>query len=211
MSSPITERQKELLSVIYNCIKVTGYPPTFEEMRIELGVSSNQSILDLLGKLEKEKTIKRNEGSARSITISPLGYKILGKQMFPIVGTSAAGPFMESFADLSFKWVEIPSGLIPDEKIKQSDDVFIVQVSGDSMINIGIENGDNLLVKKSKEFKSGDIVVAKNNDGTTVKRFVVEGGKRYLKPENLKYQNIVIIPGEISFEGKVILNLSKIQ
>ena len=77
------------------------------------------------------------------------------------------------------------------------------------MINAGINDGDTLLVKKSKEFKSGDIVVARNDDGTTVKRFISEGGKRYLKPENPAYKNISIIPGEIHFDGKVILNLSK--
>ena len=210
MKSLITKRQKELLQIIYDFIKNTGFPPTFEEMREKLKVSSNQSIIDLLEKLEKEGTIKRNEGSARSININPLGFKILGKQIFPIVGTSAAGSFMESFTDVDFKWMEIPSSIIPNEKIKQSDEVFIIQVSGDSMINAGINNQDMLLIRKAKEFKSGDIVVARNNDGTTVKRFIVDGGKRYLKPENPTYQNIPIIPGEVFFEGKVILNLSRV-
>ena len=211
MESSITTRQKQLLQVIYDFIKNTGFPPTFEEMREKLNVSSNQSVIDLLEKLEQERAIRRNEGSARSININPLGYKILGKQMCPLVGVSAAGPFLDSFTDNDFKWMEIPSNIIPNEKIKQSDEVFIVQVSGDSMINAGIDDGNLLLVNKLKEFKTGDIVVARNSDGTTVKRFVVEGGKRYLKPENPAYQNIPIIPGEIFFEGKVILNLSRVS
>lgn len=210
MKSLITKRQKEFLQIIYDFIKNTGFPPTFEEMREKLKVSSNQSIIDLLEKLEQGGAIKRNEGSARSITINPLGFKILGKQIFPIVGTSAAGAFMESFTDVDFKWMEIPSSIIPNEKIKQSDEVFIIKVSGDSMINAGINNEDMLLVRKAKEFKSGDIVVARNDNGTTVKRFIVDGGKRYLKPENPTYKNIPIIPDEIFFEGKVILNLSRV-
>lgn len=211
MIQNITPRQKELLKVIYDFVKDTGFPPSFEDMRENLGVSSNQSVLDLLAKLEDHKAIKRNEGSARSIAITPFGFKILDKQMFPLVGVSAAGPFIESFSNINFKWIEVASGLIPNEKIRQSDEVFVIQISGDSMINVGIDDGDNLLVKKSKEFKSGDIVLARNNDGTTVKRFIVEGGKRYLKPENPVYQNIPIVPGEIFFEGKIILNLSKIK
>ena len=210
VKSSISKRQKEFLQIIYDFIKNTGFPPTFEEMREKLGVSSNQSVIDLLEKLEQGGAIKRNEGSARSININPIGFKLLGKQIFPVVGVSAAGSFIESFSEVDFKWMEVPSSIIPNERIKQSDEVFIIKVSGDSMINAGISNEDMLLVRKAKEFKSGDIVVARNNDGTTVKRFIVEGGKRYLKPENPAYKNITIIPDEIFFEGKVILNLSKV-
>jgi len=160
MGGLITKRQKELLRIIYQHIKTAGFPPTFEEMREKLKVSSNQSVIDLLEKLEQGGAVKRNEGSARSININPLGFKILGKQIFPVVGTSAAGAFMESFTDVDFKWMEIPSSMVPNEKIKQSDEVFIIKVSGDSMINAGINNEDMLLVRKAKEFKSGDIVDA---------------------------------------------------
>jgi repressor LexA len=211
MKTKITPRQKQLLEIIYQHIKETGYPPSFEEMRESLGVSSNQSIFDLLKKLEAGGLINKKEEAARSLKILPLGYKILGKnRLAPIAGASSAGPYIESFADINFQWVEIPSE-IPSEKLKQSEDVFVVQVSGDSMINVGINDGDTLLVKKSKEFKSGDIVLARSDEGATVKRFIAEGGKRYLKPENPAYKNMPIIPGEIHFDGKVILNLSKVK
>ncbi|MFZ1019996.1 MAG: transcriptional repressor LexA [Minisyncoccia bacterium] len=211
MQSSITKRQKEFLQIIYDFIKNTGFPPSFEEMREKLKVSSNQSIIDLLEKLEKGGAVKRNEGSARSINITPFGFKILGKQIFPMVGVSSAGPFIESFQDIDFKWLEVPTGIMPEEKIKKTDEVFIIQIQGDSMINAGINDGDKLLVQKSKSFKNGDIVVARNSDGTTVKRFVVEKNNIYLKPENPNYDIIKIIPEEIFFDGKVILNLSKIS
>ena len=211
MKLSITERQKQLLQIIYDFIKNTGFPPSFEEMRENLKVSSNQSIIDLLEKLEKAQVLKRNEGSARSINITPFGFKILGKQIFPVVGVSSAGPFIQSFQDIDFKWMEVPTGMIPEEKIKKAEDVFILQVHGDSMINAGINDGDKLLIQKSKAFKNGDIVVARNSDGTTVKRFMVEKNNIYLKPENPNYDIIKIIPDEITFDGKVILNLSAIN
>lgn len=207
----ITERQKQLLSIIYNYIKDFSYPPTFEEMREKLSVASNQAVIDLLSKLEKSKVIKRENSSARSIAILPLGYEILGKTMVRIAGASYASSFLESFQSTDFKWIEIATSMLPNEAIKQSNDVFVIQVHGDSMINAGIDDGDMLLVKKAKEFKSGDIVLASNNDGTTVKRFIADGGKRYLKPENSAYSNIPIIPGEVRFEGKIVLNLNKIS
>lgn len=200
--------------MIYQYIKDSGYPPTFEEMRQCLGVSSNQAIIDLLEKLEDKKLIQKGEGTARTIVILSKGYEILKKkQLAPLVGISSAGSFAESFIDGSDKWMSLPQ--IPEhEKINLlQNDVFILQVYGDSMINASINDGDLLLVKKinDSEYRSGDIVVARNDDGTTVKRFVAEpGGRTYLKPENPAYDKILMYP-ETVFEGKVILNLSSIN
>ena len=79
MELAVTTRQKELLSVVYEFIKDTGFPPTIAEMREKLGVSSNQSILDLLEKLSQKAFVKRSEGNARNVTILPRGYKELGE------------------------------------------------------------------------------------------------------------------------------------
>lgn len=211
MSSKLTEKQKKVLELIYDSMIAEGFPPSLADLRESLGLASNQAVLNYLITLEKRELIQREEGQARGIKITPLGLKILGKErLAPIVGFVAAGPYLESFTDINFKWVELPSGIVPNEKIKQSDDVFVVHVSGDSMINAGIDDSDMLLVKKTKEFKNGDIVVARSDDGFTVKRFVAEEGKVYLKPENPAYKNIPIFP-ETFLEGKVILNLSKIK
>ena len=76
------------------------------------------------------------------------------------------------------------------------------------MINAGINDGDVLLIKKTEQFRSGDIVVARSDDGTTVKRFVAESdGRAYLKPENPNYKIIPIFE-DTYFDGKVIANLS---
>lgn len=196
--------------MIYQYIKDSGYPPTFEEMREHLGVSSNQSIIDLLEKLAKGKVIKKGEGTARSITILPFGYKLLKKErLVPLVGASSAGSFVESFVEISDKWMTLPGQVLEKEKVKLlNEDVFILQVYGDSMINAGVNDGDILLVKKTREYRSGDIVVARSDDGTTIKRFIAEkDGRAYLKPENPAYKNIPIY-AETVFDGKVIFNLS---
>lgn len=213
MGNKITEKQKRVLEIIYSSIITEGFPPSLADLRELLGLASNQAVLNYLNTLEKGGFIQREEGQARGIKITPLGLKILGKKgLAPVVGFAAAGPYMESFADVNFKWMELPSE-IPNEKLKQSDDVFVVQVSGDSMINVGIDNGDMLLIKKSKEFVSGDIVLAQTEDGATVKRLISEDKPPYiyLKPENPAYENMPITPGEVNFLGKVILNLSKVN
>jgi len=213
MNEALTIKQKKVLELIYNFLKDSGFPPTLADLKAELDVSSNQSVLNFLEILEKKQCIKREEGQARSIKILPLGLKILEKdQLVPIAGTSAAGSYIESFVDIFTSWQPISNQILQNEKIDISrDKVFVIQISGDSMINAGINHGDMLLVKEAKEFISGDIVVARTSDGTTVKRFIADGGKRYLKPENPAYNNITIIPGEVAFDGKVILNLSKVK
>ena len=208
----MTPKQWKVLDMIYESVNLAGYPPSLADLKDRLGVSSNQSVLNFLDALENKGFISRQKGEARGIKILHLGFKILGKDdLVQVAGESSAGPFTESYSD-SFRWVTLPGAVLQNEEIKQAqDEVFVIKVHGDSMINAGIDDGDSLLVKKTREFRSRDIVVARNDDGTTVKRFIAEpDGRAYLKPENPAYKIIPIYENTI-FEGKVILNLSKVK
>jgi len=210
METKITEKQKKVLEAIYSAINTIGIPPTLAELRTELNVASNQAVINILDILERKGCIKRGVGQARGLIILPLGWRILNKkEKVPVMGISSAGPFLESI-DAIANWVTLRSELIENEIIEQSKEIFFaIKVQGDSMINAGINDGDILLVKKTSEFKSNDIVLARCDDGTTVKRFIAESdGRAYLKPENPAYNNIPIYE-EMVFEGKIILNLSE--
>ena len=200
MKKSITPRQKELLEIIYNYIKNEGYPPTFDEMRDKLKVVSNQSIIDLLGKLEKQNIIKRNLSLARSVAILPLGYKELGKpSLAPFLGITSAGSPIDSI-EIKGEWQSVSP-----EISRLTSEVFILKISGDSMINAGIDDGDMVLVKKEKEFTSGNIVLARIGSESTVKRFISDDKPPYvyLKPENPKYK-IIPATDEVTLEGLVI-------
>ncbi|MCX6813660.1 MAG: transcriptional repressor LexA [Candidatus Azambacteria bacterium] len=200
MKSQATKRQKELLSIIYQYIKDTGYPPTFEEMRTALNVSSNQSVIDLLSKLEKQQLIRKNESAARGIAILLLGYDALGKPpLTPFLGLTSAGAPMEAIENAG-EWQKIPGDVA-----KFSENVFLLKIQGDSMINAGINNGDIVLIKEQKEFISGDVVLAQIRDESTIKRFISEDKPPYvyLKPENPKYSNI-LFTDETTLKGKVV-------
>lgn len=205
MSSPITKRQKDLLTIIYQYIKDTGYPPTFEEMKDRLEVSSNQSVLDLLNKLEEKKIIKRNESMARSIAILPLGYQLLGEpSLVAFLGISHAGSPIEPI-QIDGEWQEVS----PDVTMLK-DDVFLLKVSGDSMINAGIDDGDIVLVKSQKEFVSGDIVLADIEGESTIKRFISDDQPPYiyLKPENPKHP-VIPFTDNMKLKGKIVSILKK--
>lgn len=193
--SLITKRQKEVLEAIYNSLKNSGYPPTLADLRDKLDVTSNQGVLDILKILEEKGYIKKEEGTARGLKILKKGFEAIKvKPIIPIVGITAAGPYKDAFENLEWKsW----GGTEIAEK------VFIVKISGDSMIGAGYNDGDNALVQDVKEFKNGDIVLARDNDGTTIKRLIHDNGKIYLKPENPSYPNIPIYP-DTRLVGKVI-------
>ncbi|HAI74542.1 MAG TPA: repressor LexA [Candidatus Moranbacteria bacterium] len=212
MSIKLTSKQRKVLEFIYTFLENSGFPPSISDLKEELNVSSNQSVLNFLYILEKKEYIKREGGQARGIKILPLGYREIGKNpLIKMAGISAGGSYVESFVN-AFSFFPLAEKVLENEKINESKDrVFVIQVAGDSMINAGIDDGDSLLIKESKEYKSGDIVIARTDAGTTVKRFIADGGKRYLQPENPAYEKMIIIPGEVQFQGKVILNLSKIN
>lgn len=200
MPAKITKRQKDLLSIIYNYIKNNGYPPTFEEMRNELKVSSNQSVVDLLAKLEKKSYLKKNESSARSIAILPLGYQTLGKPpLAAFLGATSVGIPIEPI-EISGQWQTISP-----EVSQLSEEVFLLKISGDSMINAGIDDGDIVLVKGDKEFSSGNIVLADIEGESAIKRFISDDNPPYiyLKPENPRYK-VIPFTHKMKLKGKVI-------
>ena len=187
------------MAIVYEYIKNTGYPPTLEEMREKLNVSSNQSAIDLLNKLKNGGYIKRDEG-ARSMAIMPLGYEILGQPpLVAFLGFTSAGAPIETI-EISGEWRPLA-----DNAVKLENEVFLLKIFGDSMINAGIEDGDIILVKNQKEFVTRDIVLAQIGNESTVKRFISEDKPPYiyLKPENPKYENI-LFTDETELKGKVI-------
>ena len=200
MNILITTRQKDLLFIIYEYIKNSGFPPTIAEMRQKLGVSSNQSILDLLEKLRQKGIIQRKDGASRNIAILPIGYDLLGSpSLVPFLGVSAAGAPIEAI-EITGEWRKVPGNVA-----RLESDIFMLRIYGDSMINAGIDDGDIVLVQTKKEFISGEVVLAEVSGDTTIKRFISEDKPPYvyLKPENPKYQNI-LFTDETELKGKVI-------
>lgn len=200
MSDLLTKRQGQSLRAIYRYLKDSGYPPTLADLREELEVSSNQSVIDLLKLLEQKGFIKKEEGTARGIRILQKGFDALSvRPIVPYVGITAAGPYTQAYEVV--EWKSNGNG---DAEISG----MVVKVNGDSMVNAGIDDGDEVVVVPSKEFKNGDIVLARNHDETTIKRLVHENGRVYLKPENPTHKNIPIYP-ETRLVGKVVEVIGK--
>ncbi len=199
MKIKITNRQREILEFVYSSLSTNGFPPSLQDFNDKFGFKSNQAIIDHLSTLEQKKLIKREVGSARGITILPLGYNILNKEvLIRVEGAVAAGVPIQMIEQN--EWIKMPSGH------RKYEDVFVVEINGNSMVEVGIYDGDKVLIKKENEYKSGDIVLARIADEVTLKTFIHEDGRVYLRPENPACRNIAITH-ETYFLGKFIKNL----
>ena len=168
----LTPRQAEVLAFIKSYIGETGYPPTRADIANELGFKSANASEEHLKALARKGAIEMIPGTSRGIKLPESGG-------IPIVGRVAAGnPILaeEHIED----YCELPATFF-----NPAAD-YLLQVRGDSMIEIGILDGDLLAVHRTKKINSGDIVVARIEDEVTVKRFRKGRSKHQvtLEPEN---------------------------
>lgn len=198
MSSEITPRQKQLLQYIIKQIRDHRLPPSVSEMATYMGVKSKNAIAKLLTSLENGGYLE-TDGRARGIKVLDSLNQALDKGMVkvPILGSIQAGSPHLAEENVE-EWINLPQTLTRGRR-----DVFLLRVRGDSMINAGIHEGDLVIVRPSKEPKHNEIVVALLHDEATVKRFIVQKGKSYLKAENPDYQNIYP-KEEWTVQGRVV-------
>lgn len=204
MTQKITKRQKAVLDCIEECIREKGYGPTVREVCQVLGLSSPSTVHVHLKALEEKGYIKRDPLKSRSIAltyaledeatnvIKPNFGKVVD---VPLVGDVAAGiPILaeENITDT----FTLPTDIVGDAPS------FMLSVRGDSMVEIGINDGDYVVVKEQPVANNGDIVVAIVDDGATVKRFYKECDHIRLQPENSSMDPIIV--DDCSIAGKVV-------
>lgn len=186
-SGKISSKQQEILDYIKSEILKKGYPPTVREICETVNLKSTSSVHAHLETLEKNGYIRRDPTKPRAIEICDDSFQMVRTEMvsIPIVGNVAAGqPILaeENIQD----YFPIPADMVP------KGDSFILNVRGDSMINVGILNGDRVLVNSCNTAVNGDIVVALIDDSATVKTFYKENGHIRLQPENDTMDPIIV-------------------
>lgn len=192
----LTHRQIEIVEFIKDSIESRGMPPTLDEIRRYLRVSSVNGVRDHLRALERKGVIELVAGVSRGIRLLESGDDIPG---LPIIGRVAAGSPI-----LAEQHVEKHCRL--DTTLFQPKADYLLRVVGISMIDIGIMEGDLLAIHKTTEAREGQIVIARVDDEVTVKRFHRQGSKVFLRPENTQYQPIEIdlTRQQLDIEGVVV-------
>jgi repressor LexA len=206
----LTKKQRVVLEAIAKAIEEKGYVPAVREICSSIGLSSPSTVQVHLNSLEENGYIHRDAQKSRSITLTEKGRRELGMAeeipalpqaddynviTLPLVGQVAAGvPILaeENIEDT----ITLPVEIVGDSA------TFLLSVSGESMIEAVINDGDYLVVKEQSVANNGDIVVALIDDGATVKRFFREADHIRLQPENSSMEPI--ITRDCAIVGKVV-------
>ena len=196
----LTDKQEKILTVIKKFIAENGYAPTIRELCNLCGLSSTATMFVHLKNLTNKGYIKQTENKFRTIELNvPNEYSKNNDSVVevPLLGKVAAGNPIEA--------IENPDNYfsLPKELIPQNNEVFTLEVNGESMINVGIFDGDIVIVKKQNVANNGEIVVALTDENeVTLKRFYKEKDHIRLQPENDFLDPIIL--SNVKILGKAI-------
>ena len=198
----LTFQQEKLLKFIIDYQKKNNVTPSFDEMKDGLDLKSKSGIHRIVSALEERGYIKKLNNRARAIEIIKNVNLINtenGKNKniisIPILGKIAAGLPIEAISD-NTNYIELPETLL------KKGEYFILNVEGDSMIEAGIFDGDQVVIRKANDANNGEIVVALiDNNEATLKRIFKRGQQVALQPENSNYKTVIYGPDRIQIQG----------
>ncbi|WP_238974389.1 transcriptional repressor LexA [Leptospirillum ferriphilum] len=201
----MTSRQREVFEFILKWMRETRLPPTLSEVAQFLGVPYPKSAATHLDALEKKGFIQRSPGKARGILLTPLGESYQMDRLveniveIPIVGRIRAGRLTGSEI--------VPDGTlaVPLSLFSEKPD-FVLQIRGDSMNGAGILDGDMAFIRKTREARNGDLIVAHIQGEMTLKQLIVEKRQIILRAANPLYADIRVSPDDEGalVQGKMI-------
>lgn len=195
----LKDKEKMIFEYISDTISSEGYPPTVRDIQSALHIKSTSTVHAYLARLEEKGYIRRDPGKSRSVRIDelPMDRSGMSHAKVPVVGRVAAGK-LEILAEENIEgYMDFPmmNGSMYGK-------LFALHVSGTSMINAGILDGDIVVVSQTSYAENGEIVVAMVEDEATVKRFYKENGHFRLQPENPEMEPIIV--EDVIILGKVV-------
>ncbi len=199
----LTPKQEEILNFIKQEILAKGYPPSVREICEAVTLKSTSSVHAHLESLERKGYIRKDPTKPRTIEVVDDSFNVLRSEIIsiPMIGRVAAGVPLLAEENIE-GYFPIPAEFMPN------NETFILTVHGNSMVNIGILDGDMIIVERKSTASNGEIVVAlvadeaSSEPAATVKRFYKEDGYIRLQPENDAMEPLIVNDCEII--GKVI-------
>ncbi len=196
----LTNKQYAIVECIYQAIQSNGYPPTVREIGSQVGLASTSTVHGHLSRLEKAGYIIKDPSKTRALELTDLALQALDIQpkQIPMLGRVAAGAPILAVEDAS-DFYPIPSHLNHFD----ANDLFMLEISGESMINIGIMDGDIITVRRQPSAENGEVVVAMTEDDeATCKTFFKKSDHYVLRPENDSMEDIIL--DHVTILGKVV-------
>ena len=191
-------REQGVYDYISEAITRNGYAPSVRDIEEALGFRSTSTVHMYINRLEEFGLIRKTDGKSRSITLT--GMTPLGVNKVPVLGKVTAGSPI-----LATENFEGYIDFVPEAKKYDYKNLFALKVSGVSMIEAGIMDGDYVIVNRCDYAENGDIIVALIEDEATVKTFYKENGHFRLQPENSTLDPIIV--KEMLVLGRVVANV----
>ncbi|APH05144.1 transcriptional repressor LexA [Bacillus weihaiensis] len=197
----LSKRQQDILSFIKDEVQKKGYPPSVREIGEAVGLASSSTVHGHLARLESKGLIRRDPTKPRAIEIleeeENLHIPKSNVINVPVIGKVTAGLPITAIENVDEYFP------LPDRYVSDEENVFMLEIMGESMIEAGILDGDLVIVKQQQTANNGDIVVAMTEeDEATCKRFFKEKDFIRLQPENSTMEPIIL--RHVSILGKVI-------
>jgi repressor LexA len=202
----LTSRQQEVLDFIRRQQQQTGFPPSSREIQAYFGFQSQTAAMNHLRALERKGVINRTPGKARS-AVDPNMRFSAGFRPIPVLGQIPAGMPIDTSDTSEWSGSKLRVDLAVFG-VESRAEVFAVRVQGDSMIGAQITDGDTVLLQKRIP-KNGEIVAALIDGESTLKRYLVDHGKPFLKAENPLYPDL-LPAAELVIQGVMIGLLRKV-
>ena len=196
----LTKKQNKLFNFLKDRIKKTNVSPSFEEMKIAMGLKSKSGIQRLIDGLVERGFIEKKNNKKRAINIIEGSIPKKNSQLInlPLLGNIAAGSPIEAIENTNDN-IEVPKNLVSENKKN-----YVLKVNGNSMLNKGIVDGDKAIIEYCNDADNGDIVVALINDNeVTLKKLKKEKDKIHLIPENDNYKVQSFNSDEVKIQGKL--------
>ncbi len=228
----LTRKQKELLLLIRDRLAAEGVPPSFDEMKDALGLRSKSGIHRLITGLEERGFIKRLPHRARALEVirlpegmEPKSAKSSSRKTrvpssgmpdmaaiaaansisIPLYGRIAAGRPIEAIRDTDAR-IDVPAGILAGSKGRiDSGNHYALEISGDSMIEAGIMDGDRVVIRRCDTAENGTIVVALvDGNEATLKYLERRGNQVALIPANKNYETRLYPPDHVEVQGRLV-------
>ncbi|MED5254677.1 MAG: transcriptional repressor LexA [Chloroflexota bacterium] len=201
---PLTEKQKDILNFIENYIEEFGYPPSIRDIQNNCDISSTSVVKYNLDRLQEKGLMNRDSEISRSISLTNSEKSQTIK--VPVLGTITAGQPFPMVEDSRWDVDELESIDLPDNFSYIEDKIFALKVSGYSMVDALIGDGDTIILEKTNKALNGEMVAAKINseNETTLKRIFIEGNNTRLQPENPLMDSMYFPSKDVSILGKVV-------
>ena len=203
-AKPLTEKQKDILNFIETYIEDFGYPPSIRDIQNNCDISSTSVVKYNLDRLQEKGLMNRDSEISRSISLTNSEKSQTIK--VPVLGTITAGQPFPMVEDSRWDVDELESIDLPDNFSYIEDKIFALKVSGYSMVDALIGDGDTIILEKTNKALNGEMVAAKINseNETTLKRIFIEGNNTRLQPENPLMDSMYFPSKDVSTLGKVV-------